>query len=74
MSLLIWKNEFRQKNKNNDKLWPEKTGQYLRRARPLPGFLVMPDQQAAVQAYIDDIFTIRIYRTTTLGALLQINV
>lgn len=74
LPMMIRKNEFRQENKNNGKLRPEKTGQYLRRARPLPGFLVMPDQQAAVQAYLDDIFTIRIYRTTTIGALLQINV
>ncbi len=74
LPMLIRKNEARQENENSGELQPEKTDKYLRRAGPLPGFLVMPDQQAAVQAYLDELFSIRISRTTTLGALLQINV
>ncbi len=49
-----------------------KADRHIRRCRPLPGFLVMPDQQTAVQAYLTGLFAIRTCRTT-LGAILRIN-
>ncbi len=51
---------------------PEKTGRHIHRSRPVPGFLVMPDQQAEVQEYLTGLFAVQIGRSN-LGTILQIN-
>ncbi len=71
LSILIGKNESGQVSPAEP--GAVKADRYLRRARPLPGFLVMPDQQAAVQAYLTDLFALRIGRST-IGALLEMKV
>lgn len=68
--LMILTGENKSGRDNNGVQWAEEIGRHLRRSRPLPGFLVMPDQQAAVQSYLDNLFAVRIGETT-LGALLQ---
>ncbi|MCF6186796.1 MAG: hypothetical protein L3J49_04875 [Desulfobulbaceae bacterium] len=72
LPMMIRKNESRQENKNRGELRPEKTGQYLRQAKPLPGFLVMPDQQAEIQDYLTGLFAVQI-DSSNLGTILQIN-
>lgn len=69
LPVLINRNRSDQEREQGGKIQERMT--YLRRARPLPGFLVMPDQQAAVGAYLDALFSIRLGRST-LGEILQI--
>lgn len=49
----------------------EKTTGYLHRAKPLPGFLVLPEQQTVVQTYLSDLLAIRVGKTN-IGEILQI--
>ena len=55
---------------SDDRRQEEGTNNHLHRARPLPGFLVMPAQQAVVQTYLDGLYAIRV-DNTPIGALLQ---
>jgi len=46
---------------------------FLHQAEPFPGFLVMPEQQKEVQSYLDDLFAIRLGKST-LGQVVEIAV
>lgn len=69
LSALILQTEVKQVMGGEQRL--EETTGYLHRAKPLPGFLVMPAQQTAVQAYLNDLLAIQIGRTN-IGEILQI--
>jgi Fe-S-cluster containining protein len=49
----------------------QETTQHLHPGKPLPGFLVMPEQQPTVQTYLDNLFALQ-FKQTTLGEILQI--
>lgn len=50
----------------------QETSRHLLLAKPLPGLLVMPEQQTAVQEYLAGLFALHVEQTT-IGEILQIS-
>lgn len=51
----------------------QETIKHLHMAGPLPGFLIMTEQQEAVQSYLDGLFAVQVDDKTTIGEMLQIS-
>jgi len=58
-------------NQKKTKQQLQETTRHLHSGKPLPGFLVMPEQQPTVQTYLDKLFALQL-KQTTLGKILQI--